>query len=161
MPRVSLSVVAIIAAAVLLGIVSWLDVVAIPEARRMAAATFDASGVVTGTLLATFVVGASCVALAWLAWRSTAAVGLAYAAVGALFMFLPWLGWHLSSEAPLPQPVLTAIRTAHSWTVGPLYAAATVGAAMLIAGGIGAMRSLRRVTPVSPGSDAPEASSAT
>jgi hypothetical protein len=160
MPRVSPSFVAVIAAPALLAIVSWLDVVAIPGARRIAAATFDASGVVTGTLLATFVVGASCLALAWLAVRSSAAVGLAYAAVGALFLFLPWLGWHLA-EAPLPQPMLTAIWTVHSWTVGPLHAAAIVGAAMLIAGVAGAMRSFRRVTPVSPRSDTPEASSAT
>ena len=94
-------------------------------------------------------VAGGCLLIGWFGVRAAVLVGLAYAIVGGFFALLPWLVLTLGAgnngvPGAIPEAVASPISEVYLRTLGPLNAVGTVGAAMLIAGLIGILRSLRR-----------------
>ncbi len=76
-------------------------------------------------------------------------MGLAYAVIGGFFALLPWLVLNLGAvengvPGVIPEAIASPISQLYLRTQGPLNAVGTIGAAMLIAGLIAMVRSLRR-----------------
>jgi hypothetical protein len=165
MSKTASSLAALAVAAIALLAAAWFDGTVINEARRQAAAEFS-FGSIGGLLsLGSIAVAGGCLLIGWFGVRAAVLVGLAYAVVGGFFALLPWLVLTLgagNNDVPgaIPDAVASPMSEVYLRTLGPLNAVGIVGAAMLIAGLIGILRSLRRRdvevpagAPIAPASD--------
>lgn len=149
MSKTASSVAALAVAAIALLAAAWLDGTVIDDARKQAAAEFNTASIAGLLTLGSIAVAGGCLLVAWFGIRATVLVGLAYAVVGGFFALLPWLVLNLGAgnndvPAVLPDAIATPINQLFFWSLGPLNAVGTIGAAMLIAGLIAMVRSLRR-----------------
>jgi hypothetical protein len=156
MARGGRSVLALVAAGVVLAVMAWFDSTIMHEARQRAAATFDPGGVQVLGSLGTIAEAGAVLLLALLAWRSRSrAVGAAYIVVGLFFAILPWFVWTFaaqSNDTPpvLPDPLPGVLGDLYQATSGPLNAIGTIGAGMAIAG-VAVIRGGLRGRSVTPG----------
>ncbi len=149
MTRTIWSIAALLVGGGLLMLGAWFDATVATHAQRQAAAEFNDSGYTVVWVVGSVLVGASCITLGWLAWRSSAIVDVIYVVVGIGFAALPWLalgiGPSLSGDSPpLAQSIASSASDVLFRTTGPLNAVGTMGAAMAIGGVAGLVRSLRR-----------------
>ena len=149
MSKTASSLAALAVAAIALVAAAWFDGTVINEAERHVAATFSFGNVGVLLSLGSIAVAGGCLLVGWFGVRAAALVGLAYAVIGGFFALLPWLVLNLGAvENGVPGviPEAMADRSVGYYlrTLGPLNAVGTIGAAMLIAGLIAMVRSLRR-----------------
>jgi len=141
---------AIIAAAIAVPVLAWLDGSLMADARRGAAATFDASGLMVLGAIAAFMIGGAVLLLGTLAWRTASvAVGSIYLAVGAVLALAPVVSWTLGSvragmaEAVLPEDLAVLVNTLAFAIDGPLNAVSIVAGGMVVAGLATIVRGMR------------------
>jgi len=149
MSKTASSLAALAAAAIGLVVAAWFDGTVINDARRQAAAEFSFGNIGGLLTLGSIAVAGGCLLIGWLGVRAVALVGLAYALVGGFFALLPWLVLNLGASTDgmpgvIPEAIASPLTEVYLRTLGPLNAVGTLGAAMLIAGLIGIVRSLRR-----------------
>jgi hypothetical protein len=149
MSKTANSLAALGVAALALVLAAWLDGTVINDARKQAAAEFNTASIAWLFTLGSIAVAGGCLLVAWMGFRASALVGLVYAVVGGLFALLPWLVMSLGATindvpAVLPEAIATPLSQLWLRTLGPLNAVGTIGGAMLIAGLISMVRSLRR-----------------
>ena len=149
MSRTTSSVAALVVAGIALAAAAWFDATVINEAERHVAATFSFGNIGVLLSLGSIAVAGGCLLVAWLGVRAAALVGLAYAVIGGFFALLPWLVLNLGAvengvPGVIPEAIASPISQLYARTLGPLNAVGTIGAAMLIAGIVAMVRSLRR-----------------
>ena len=149
MSRTTSSLAALVVAGIALAAAAWFDGTVINEARRQAAAEFSFGNIGVLLSLGSIAVAGGCLLVAWFGVRAAVLVGLAYAVVGGFFALMPWLVYNLgavNNDVPgvIPEAIAGPISQLYLRTLGPLNAVGTIGAAMLIAGLVAMVRSLRR-----------------
>ncbi len=133
-------VVAIAAAAAIIGIAGWLDSVVLVGIQRTAEATFDPTQL-TWSQASAYLLAAGAVLLIGLLarWAGSATVGLVYALVGAFLAFLSPIVWTWSAsingaDPILPGPIASFVNFVYPVEQGPVNAVAIIAAAMLLVG---------------------------
>lgn len=151
MSRTARTLVALVGVPLLLVVATWFDSRVMRTAMTRAAAEFDRSGLSMVSAVGSVLVAGSVLLVGWLAWRAASAlVGLVYTVVGGFIVALPWLAWTLATSrngaSPvLPGPLARLLGDIYLDTaIGPLNAASTIGAAMLVVGIATVVRWLRQ-----------------
>jgi hypothetical protein len=161
MSRVSYSGLAVVGAAVLIVLFSWLDTTVVADAIRGVSAGFDGGPVSFVISLVGVGLAASILGLAVTAWRSRSGiVGSLYAMVGVLLAFLPVIFFSLAagrngSPPVLPDPMARLIGDLVRGTSGPTNAVSLLGASMLVVGLAVLTRAAREPAPPSTDADEP------
>lgn len=152
MSKLSRTLAALAAAAIVLIGAGWIDSAWARHAESQANAAGDIYGFATVEVFGSLLIAGSVLLLGVLAWRSASAVvGLVYVVVGGFLVALPWLFWNFAFASPpvLPEALALALRHLFYFTVGgsenlyylnggPLNAVGTISAAMLF-GGVAAL----------------------
>ena len=149
MSKTASSLAALVVAAIALLVAAWLDGTVINDARRQAAAEFNTASIAGLLAMGSIAVAGGCLLVGWFGLRASPLVGLAYAVVGGFCALLPWLVLSLGASnndvpAVLPDAIASPISQFYLRTHGTLNAVSTIGAAMLIAGLVALVRSMRR-----------------
>ena len=139
-PKSMRKVVAIAAAAAIIGIAGWLDSVWLMGNQRTSQATFDVSQLFWSQASAYLLVAGAVLLIGLLArWARSATVGLVYALVGAFLAFLSPIVWTWAAsingaDPILPAPIVSFVSFVYPVEQGPVNAVAIIGAAMLLVG---------------------------
>lgn len=146
--RTTRSLIALVAAGVLLWFITWLDNDLLARARLDAAATFQQDGYAMARSLALLLVIGGVLTVAVAArWAHSLWVAIPYLLVGAFFAFLPALYFgpaaSVNNGPPLlPEPLVSFIGYVY-FPTGPLGAHTIFGAGLLVVGAISTILVLR------------------